>query len=94
MGSDISHNRRDETIEAKVKWFRTLNLSERMEMLCAFTDLALELNPQLPDKKQAQQAKRRIQVVSLDDLIKSKRAAGRDVDLEDVRLLELPDDNE
>ena len=31
-------------------------------------------------------------VVSLDDLIRSKRAAGRDVDLEDVRLLELPDD--
>jgi tRNA nucleotidyltransferase/poly(A) polymerase len=30
-------------------------------------------------------------VVSLDDLISSKRAAGRDVDLEDVRLLELPD---
>jgi hypothetical protein len=31
-------------------------------------------------------------VVSLDDLISSKRAAGRKVDLEDVRLLELPDD--
>jgi predicted nucleotidyltransferase len=31
-------------------------------------------------------------VVSLNDLIRSKRAAGRDVDLEDVRLLELPDD--
>ena len=31
-------------------------------------------------------------VVCLDDLIRSKRAAGRDVDLEDVRLLELPDD--
>ena len=31
-------------------------------------------------------------VVSLDDLIRSKRADGRDVDLEDVRLLELPDD--
>jgi len=31
-------------------------------------------------------------VVSLDDLIRSKRAAGRDLDLEDVRLLELPDD--
>ena len=31
-------------------------------------------------------------VVSLDDLIMSKRAAGRDVDLEDVRLLELSDD--
>ena len=30
-------------------------------------------------------------VVSREDLISSKRAAGRDVDLEDVRLLELPD---
>ena len=29
-------------------------------------------------------------VVSREDLICSKRAAGRDVDLEDVRLLELP----
>jgi len=29
-------------------------------------------------------------VASRDDLISSKRAAGRDVDLEDVRLLELP----
>jgi hypothetical protein len=31
-------------------------------------------------------------VVSLDDLISWKRAAGREVDLEDVRLLELMDD--
>ena len=30
-------------------------------------------------------------VLSRDDLIASKRAAGRPVDLEDVRLLELPD---
>jgi hypothetical protein len=30
-------------------------------------------------------------VVSKDDLIASKRAAGREVDLNDVRLLELPD---
>jgi hypothetical protein len=32
------------------------------------------------------------QVVSREDLIASKKAAGRDVDLEDVRLLELPDE--
>lgn len=31
-------------------------------------------------------------VVSSEDLITSKRAAGREVDLEDVRLLELTDD--
>jgi len=64
MNSQISHDRTDETIEAKVRWFRTLNLSERMDMLCAFTDLALELNPQLQDKKYAQQTKGRIQILS------------------------------
>ena len=64
MNSKISHDRNDETIEAKVKWFRTLNLSERMDMLCAFTDFALELNPQLPDKKYAQPTKVRIQILS------------------------------
>ena len=31
-------------------------------------------------------------VVSREDLISSKRAAGRNVDLEDVRLLELPEE--
>jgi len=31
-------------------------------------------------------------VVSKEDLIASKRASGRDVDIEDVRLLELPDE--
>lgn len=64
MNSQISHDRNDETIEAKVKWFRTLSLSEKMDMLCAFTDLALELNPQIPDKKYAQQTKGRIQILS------------------------------
>ena len=53
MDLKISHNRSDEPIEAKVRWFRKLKLSERMDMLCAYTDLALELNPQLPDKKYA-----------------------------------------
>ena len=64
MNSQISHDRSDETIEAKVMWFRSLSLSERMDMLCAYTDLALELNPQLPDKKYAQQTKGRIQILS------------------------------
>jgi hypothetical protein len=33
-------------------------------------------------------------IVSREDLISSKRASGRDIDLEDVRLLELPDSEE
>ena len=31
---------------------------------------------------------------SAEDLIKSKRVCGRDVDIEDIRLLELPDQDE
>ena len=64
MNLQISHDRNDETIEAKVKWFRTLSLAERMDMLCAFTDLALDLNPQLPDIKYAQQTKGRVRILS------------------------------
>ncbi len=64
MNSKISHDRSDETIEAKVKWFRSLSLPERMDMLCNFTDIALEINPQLQDKKYAQQIERRIQILS------------------------------
>jgi hypothetical protein len=60
----ISHNIDDESIEAKVLWFRTLPISERMELLCNFTDLALELNPDLAGKKDAQPTKRRVRILS------------------------------
>lgn len=33
-------------------------------------------------------------ILSKEDLIKSKRASGRDIDKEDVRLLELPDEKQ
>ncbi len=54
MASIPSHSLREETPEAKTLWFRSLTLEERMEMLCTFTDLALEINPALPDLKDAQ----------------------------------------
>ena len=60
----ISHNIDDESIEAKVLWFRTLPISERMEMLCNFTDLALDLNPDLAGKEDAQPTKRRVRILS------------------------------
>lgn len=64
MNKTVSHDRRDETVEAKVRWFRSLPLSERMEMLCSFTDLTLTLNPKLSEHRDAQQTKGRIQVLS------------------------------
>ena len=55
---------KDETIEAKVRWFRSLPLSERMEIFCNITDLAMEINPKLPDRKDAQQTKGRVRILS------------------------------
>jgi hypothetical protein len=60
----ISHDIKDESIEAKVRWFRSLPLSERMEILCNYTDLALELNPDLAGKKDAQPTKGRVRILS------------------------------
>jgi len=60
----ISHDITDESIEAKVRWFRSLPLSERMEIFCNYTDLALELNPDLAGKKDAQSTKGRVRILS------------------------------
>ncbi len=51
-------------MEAKARWFQSLSLSDRMEMLCAFTDLALSVNPTLQERKHAQSVAGRIQVLS------------------------------
>ena len=64
MKLEISHSRADETFEAKALWFRSLSLTERMEIFVAFTDLALALNPNLPDHKDAEQIQRGIRILS------------------------------
>lgn len=60
----VTHARSEETIEAKAQWFRSLPLSERMDMFCSFTDLALSVNPALQERKDAQPVAGRIQVIS------------------------------
>jgi hypothetical protein len=64
MKTLISHDRREETPEAKARWFKSISLEERMEMLCAFTDLILTVNPRIVETKDAQQTKRRVRVLS------------------------------
>lgn len=64
MQSRISHDRADETPEAKARWFRSLPLQERMELLCEFTDLALSVRPDLPRKKHAKSSSGRVRVLS------------------------------
>jgi hypothetical protein len=64
MYASVTHDRQDESMEAKVRWFRSLTIVERMEILCWFTDLALELNPKLPDMKDAQPIEGSVQVLT------------------------------
>ena len=60
----VSHDRADETPEAKARWFQSLSLEERMELLCAYTDLALSVNPNLPDRRDARSTTGRIRILS------------------------------
>jgi len=64
MKQEISHDRKQETIEAKTLWFRSLSMTERMDLFCSFTDLTLSANPALKDKPNAQPTTGRIQVIS------------------------------
>lgn len=64
MPASISHDWDEETPEAKARWFQSLTLAQRMELLCAYTDLALAANPNLPDLKDAQQTERGIPILS------------------------------
>ncbi len=64
MKPSVSHDRNDESMEAKVRWFQSLTMEERMELLCEYTELALSINPHLPDQKDAEPAHRRVQILS------------------------------
>jgi hypothetical protein len=50
----ISHDREEETIEAKARWFQSLTIEERLRLFDEMTELALALNPRLPDLKDAE----------------------------------------
>jgi hypothetical protein len=59
MELSVTHDRREETIEAKTLWFRSLTLTERMDMLCAFTELMLFANPDIMEQRNAESAEGR-----------------------------------
>ncbi len=64
METGISHSRDEETPEAKARWFQSLTLEQRMDLLCQFSELALSVNPDLPWKKDAEPIEGRVLVVS------------------------------
>ena len=64
MHKSISHDRNEETIEAKARWFQSLTPQERAELLCQYTDMILAVNPSIVEGKDAQPITGRILVLS------------------------------
>lgn len=64
MQPSISHDREEETPEAKARWFQSLTIQERADLFCYFTDLILAINPQIAEKKDAQPVEGRIRVLT------------------------------
>ena len=64
MDIKVSHHRRDETLEAKARWFQSLSLEERIDLLNSFTDVILEANPKIMEQKRAQPVAGRICVLT------------------------------
>ena len=63
MNRSISHDRGDEDPKAKARWFQTLTVEERADLLCSLTDIILEINPGILDHKNAQPVPGRILVL-------------------------------
>jgi hypothetical protein len=64
MNVTLTHDRAEETIEAKTLWFRSLSLAERMDMFCAFTELLLLTNPKIVEQKDAEPIEGRVLVLT------------------------------
>jgi hypothetical protein len=64
MIGSISHDIREESLEAKARWFQSLALEERMDVFVAFTNLILENNPDIVKRKYVRPASERVRVIS------------------------------
>jgi hypothetical protein len=64
MEMQISHSRSQESPEAKARWFQSLTVEERAEMLESFVEMILEANPKILESKVAKPVEGRIRVVS------------------------------
>lgn len=65
MIPSISHDWSEETMEAKAKWFKSLSMTERLDMLCFFTELILSQNPAMAQGRNVEPIPGRIQVLKL-----------------------------
>jgi len=60
----ISHDRAEEDILAKARWFSQFSPEERLRMLIEWSDAMLALNPAIEDAERARPIAGRIQVLA------------------------------
>jgi hypothetical protein len=65
MRPTVSHDRGDESPEAKALWFQGLTVQERLELFEEITELALALNPALANGSDAETPSQRLRVLTL-----------------------------
>ena len=60
----VSHDFEEETLEAKARWFQSLSMTERMDVLCMFTDMVLDVNPKIMEQNNVKSVAGRVLVLS------------------------------
>ena len=65
MGGRVDHGFEHESFEAKVAWFRTLSIAERLGHLDAMYRLAVALNPKLRGGSDARPTAPAVRVLEL-----------------------------
>jgi len=50
MEFGVSHDRADEDLVAKARWFQSLTQEERIELFCEFTEMIFENNPGIAER--------------------------------------------
>jgi hypothetical protein len=68
MTKTVSHDRSQESLQAKASWFQSLSLEERMDVFVAFTNLIVENNPDIVSQKPLPPASDRVRIISLSDI--------------------------
>jgi hypothetical protein len=65
MDFGISHDWNEESLAAKARWFQSLTVEQRMEVFCEMTELILENDPHIVERKDAEPIPGRVQVIEL-----------------------------
>ena len=72
----VFFGREEDTPEAKARWFQSLTLEERMDVLCWFTDLIVSVNPSIAQKHVEPVAGRVLVLNAATAVIPAKTEAG------------------